>query len=389
MFSMRRKSKVILVLAGCLFMIFVLIYETNIPPQTTGIYKITGKNSYFEEKPVKVILYWTTLFRKPTPLEKYRKCLSKCKAKCVVTDDKTQIENADAVEFHLSDIWTKIWHIGTKSVVEFPTFRRPDQVWILANKEPPPHLWGNIQIFNGVFNWTRWYRTDADVWLPYGVVHMYNETEQVDATNELKGRNFYKEKSKGIALTISNCFDAGRRYQIIKELNKFIDIDKYGKCYDKICGDIAHQDDQSCGRLLRHYKFYIAFENNFCKDYITEKYWLALEREQIPIVNWKYFTPSIVVPNSYINIFDFDSIEKLANYLTHVSSNETLYNSYFDYKKIYTNRPDVCDTCSVCHALHDRNRPVQVYTDIEGWVRDDSCEKVTVSINNVITPKSR
>ncbi|XP_060588494.1 alpha-(1,3)-fucosyltransferase fut-6-like isoform X2 [Ruditapes philippinarum] len=350
--------------------------DKNIHTRTIGSYKVIGENPYFKEKPVKIILYWTTLFRKQTPIDKHRKCLSTCEAKCIVTDDKTQIENADAVEFHLSDIWTQIWRIGTKSIVEFPNYRRPDQVWILANKEPPPHLWGDIQIFNGLFNWTRWYRTDSDVWLPYGVVHPYNETEQAEVAYKLKNRNFYKEKTKGIALTISNCFDAGRRYQIIKELNKFIDIDKYGKCYNRVCGDTAHQDDQSCGRLLRNYKFYIAFENNFCKDYITEKYWMALEREQIPIVNWKYFSPSVVVPNSYINIFDFDTIQQLAQYLKLVSSNETLYNSYLEHKQFYTDRRDMCDACSVCHALHDKDRPAQVYTDIEGWVREDSCEKV-------------
>jgi hypothetical protein len=386
MVGIKKKKKLILFLSVTLFIVCVIALtvtpETRVGVRSGRNYKVTFRNSHFREKPLKTILLWTPMFNHPT-VDSYRKCLSTCEAKCVVTDDKTQIENADGVEFHLSDIWSQFWKIGTKSIIEFPKYRRPDQVWILANMEPPPHLWGNIRIFNGLFNWTRWYKSDADIHWPYGGVYIYNKSEQIEAEKELKGRNYFKEKSREMILRIGNCFDAGQRYRIINKLDRYFNIDKYGKCYNKVCGVNTDPGDESCSNLMKQYKFYLAFENDYCTDYVTEKYWLTLRRNQIPVVNWKSIDTRLVIPNSYINIFDFDSIEQLAHYLKLVSSNETLYNSYFDYKKFYTNRQSTCQACSVCQALHDKDRPAQVYTDLEGWVKDDSCKLVGVSTHCV------
>lgn len=377
-----KKKRLLIYFTGVIVIVFFIVCALSSDRQTgfntNSSYKMVYENKHFKAKSVKVILKWTSMFQHGT-VAGDRKCLSECEAKCIVTDDKSQIENADAVEFHLSDIWTKFWRINTKSVIEFPKYRRADQVWILGNMEPPPHLWGNIRILNGLFNWTKWYRSDADILWPYGEVYRYNRTEHLEALNKYKNRNFYREKSKEVLLRISNCFDPGRRYKIVKNIEQFVKVDKYGACYHKICGDSQHPDDQSCSNLMKQYKFYLAFENDNCKDYVTEKYWMTLERDQIPIVNWKSINPSSVIPKSFINIFDFDSIEQFAEYLKQVSKNETLYNSYFEYKKIYTNRRTTCHACDTCHALHEKNRLAQVYTDIDAWVQDDFCQKVGVS----------
>lgn len=387
---MVRVKKLFLYSAGLvvLFVLYLVFPDNHVTLRNQAQIKLSYTNIHFKEKHVKRILKWTPMFGQGT-LDGDRKCLETCRVKCEITDDKSEIETVDAVEFHLCDIWTKEWRIGTKSVIDFPQYRTPDQVWILGNLEPPPHLWGDIRILNGKFNWTKWYRSDADILWPYGEVHVYNKTEQLKAMATFKDRNFHKEKSMEILVRISNCFDPGQRYRIIQQLETVMHVDKYGKCYNKICGKTTHPNDSSCVDLMKTYKFYVAFENDYCRDYITEKYWFTLERDQIPIVNWKTSDRSNVIPNSYINIFDFDSIESLAHYLKHVSINETLYNSYFEYKKLYTNRPSTCNACAVCHALHDKTRPAQVYTDLDGWVANDTCDKVGVSTrcmyNRIVT----
>ncbi len=44
-------------------------------------------------------------------------------------------------------------------------------------------------------------------------------------------------------------------------------------------------DNRDCEvSLLSEYKFYLAFENSFCEDYVSEKFWNALRRSVVPIV---------------------------------------------------------------------------------------------------------
>lgn len=377
---LRRRQKRIFFLTICTFVLCIFILSFWIPTGSSRSrdFKVTFPNVYFKEKPVKKILLWTTFFQSRWKFDRY-KCLETCPVKCEVTDDKTDLPHADAVDFHLTDVWTKQWRINTKSVAQFPEYRTPDQVWIISNMEPPPHLFGNIEILNGLFNMTKWYRLDSDVVMYYGRPYRLNELEGKHATAKLTGRNFFKEKTRGVSLRISNCFDPGQRYRLIGQLEKYMPIDKYGKCYGNPCGNPTDPYDKSCSEIMDSYKFYFAFENDNCKDYVTEKYWATLARDTVPIVNWKNIDPNTVIPNSYINIYDFDSMKSAAEYIMKVGANETLYNSYFEYKKLYKNHVGTCDVCRLCEALHDKHRPAQVYTDLNGWVRDDLCEKVGVS----------
>jgi glycoprotein 3-alpha-L-fucosyltransferase len=67
---------------------------------------------------------------------------------------------------------------------------------------------------------------------------------------------------------VSNCNDRNGRQQYAHELQKHIPVDIYGKCGTKKC---PRYTDTCYEMLDRDYKFYLAFENANCKDYITEK----------------------------------------------------------------------------------------------------------------------
>ena len=338
-------------------------------------------NQYFQTKKVKRILYWKP-FLDDTIDKSDNVCLERCEAKCEIISKKTDIAKADAVNFHLTDLWPENWNIGTRSTIDFPSYRRPDQVWIVSNMEPPQHLWGDLKVFNGLFNWTQWYRTDADIHWRYGSPYKLTEREKANVYAVASKRNIFKEKSKEIIGRISNCMDINRRYKVIAEMRKYLDIDMFGGCYNNPCGDNPRDElDKACREIMKEYKFYLAFENNDCKDYVTEKYWQSLYREQIPIVNWKSLNRSIVIPNSYINVYDFRDIKSLADYISKVSSNETLYNSYFEWMKSYASW-DRCTSCQVCRALHDEDKPAQVIEDFDSWVRNDICQKVEVGMKH-------
>lgn len=323
----------------------------------------------------KTILLWTP-FNGPNTELVQKSCIKQCSVECDITTDKEDIKNVDVVSFHLTDLWTDSWNIGTKETIKFPSYRRSDQIWTLTNLEPPPNLYGDLRVFNGLFNWTVWYRKDSDIYFPYGrPVELTNE-ERDAAAEGFARRNIFKEKTNGITGKISNCKDVARRYRLVEDLRKYLDIDMFGKCYNKACGDPEVHD--SCDNITQTYKFYLALENSRCKDYVTEKYWWALHRDQIPIVNWDHthVNKHVVVPNSYISIYDFPDLKSLGEYINSVSNNETLYNSYFEWKMNYK-VVHTCMSCAICEAAHEK-RENHVIEDLDAWVRNDTCNKVGV-----------
>ena len=56
-------------------------------------------------------------------------------------------------------------------------------------------------------------------------------------------------------------------FRVAKELQKYITVDIYGSC-----GPLKCWGDQCDDTLDNDYKFYLAFENSLCYDYITEKF---------------------------------------------------------------------------------------------------------------------
>jgi Glycosyltransferase family 10 (fucosyltransferase) C-term len=78
-----------------------------------------------------------------------------------------------------------------------------------------------------------------------------------------------------VAWIVSNCNAANQRYEYAVELSKYISVDIYGSCGKLQC---SHKGGNNCNELLnKQYRFYLAFENSNCKDYITEKlYYNAL-----------------------------------------------------------------------------------------------------------------
>ncbi|XP_071485785.1 glycoprotein 3-alpha-L-fucosyltransferase A-like [Diadema antillarum] len=102
------------------------------------------------------------------------------------------------------------------------------------------------------------------------------------------------------------------------------------------CGNTPCPRDERCNRKLRKHKFYLAFENSECRDYITEKLWRnAFLNDIVPVV---YGPPredyeKVLPPNSFIHVHDFKSVKELAEYLSKLDKDEGLYNTFFEWKK--------------------------------------------------------
>ncbi|CAL4098692.1 unnamed protein product, partial [Meganyctiphanes norvegica] len=104
-------------------------------------------------------------------------------------------------------------------------------------------------------------------------------------------------------------------------------IDIYGKCGYLEC---PRKDQSGCYEMLeRDYKFYMAFENSICNDYITEKFFSILQYNVVPVVYGGGDYARHAPPDSYINALDFDTAKELAEYLLYLDKNDTAYAKYF------------------------------------------------------------
>ncbi|KAL5014595.1 hypothetical protein ScPMuIL_008865 [Solemya velum] len=316
----------------------------------------------------RTILLWTTFRGQSNWQHFHLRGVGQCKDKCFVTSDRKHLERADAILFHLGDLWP--W-------TKMPSYRHPSQRWVLFNSEPPPYLSGSrLNVWNNVFNWTLWYRSDATVLAPYGGFQQMSDEDIHVFNKRLRFQNYAKEKSKLVSMAVDDCYDDARRYKTLENLEQYVTVDTYGQCGETPCSK-----GQECNRILGQYSFHLALEKAHCRDFITDQYWNALRRNQIPIVHWLPPVKNILLPNSYINILDFSNMKELSDYLHKVAMDPKLFNSYFGWKQRFSINCGArfsCHWCTLCEALQDRMKHAQIYTDLEGWVKNDYCHMWTI-----------
>ena len=116
------------------------------------------------------------------------------------------------------------------------------------------------------------------------------------------------------------------RLNLIKEHQKYINIDIYGKC-----GLTCPEHTDCRAYLSKFYNFFFVFENSICTDYVTEKLFDTLKYSIIPIVvGTKDVDFSFWVPKSgYINAQDYKDPQDLANYLKELDNDQKAFNKYF------------------------------------------------------------
>jgi alpha-1,3-fucosyltransferase len=183
----------------------------------------------------------------------------------------------------------------------------------------------------------------------------------------------FSKKTKTAVGMISQCGRPSRRDDLIRELQKFIDVDVYGECGNLTCPRFP----DVCVDLNLTYKFYLAFENSLCIDYLTEKSFKVMNDYIIPVVYNGVEMSRFLPPKSYINANDFKTPEQLASYLNFLSNNVTEYVKYFWWKKHYKVDLTTFDVCEVCKKLNEPNLTSKrhVYENLKEWYSKDICSE--------------
>ncbi|CAN7950674.1 unnamed protein product, partial [Ixodes hexagonus] len=279
--------------------------------------------------------------------------LPRCAHRCFLTNDRSLLDHSDAVVFHVRD-----W-----GVEDVPPARTSTQKWVWWTMESPDHTKSyGYRWPENMFNWTMSYRRDSDVLTPYG--------ETVKKSNIAAKRDhvaLWRLKTRVAIWLVSRCNTPSGRENYTEELRKHVQVDIYGDCGDHQC---SKENYTACYREFeRKYFFILAFENSICRDYVTEKFFRALDFDLVPVVFGGANYSQIAPPGSYIDALSFRSPRDLAEYLQKVARNATLYASFFEWKRRFVIQlSTVYDMCPLCAKLHSEDFKKRTsYFDIREW----------------------
>jgi hypothetical protein len=254
---------------------------------------------------------------------------------CELTNDRSRINHSDLVLFHLR-----------KPIDSFPQYRLANQRWVHVIYESPVYC-SKCARYEDTFNLSATYTSFSDFTsIYYTDSGLYWDTPDanyapIDAT---------LNKKDLAAVMISYCEARSKRIQYIEIMREYIPVNIYGRC-GKPC-----PEDQDCRKYVAQaHKFFFAFENSFCRDYVTEKFFSTLKYNTVPVVyglgNYDEYVPR----SGYINVLDFKTPKELADYLIYLDGNNTAYNAYFEWKKYLKydpNHPIAGYLCEMCIKLH-------------------------------------
>ncbi|KAI1299182.1 Alpha-(1,3)-fucosyltransferase C [Halotydeus destructor] len=307
-----------------------------------------------------VVVLWTDFFE--ADWNGFDRNLTECQVKnCVFTRDRKQLSSAEVLVFHLRDL----------NILDLPRQHLNGQKWTLYNIEAPPNSEvgrHGVPVFEDQVDWIASYKVDSDVYAPYGrLVPLIGST--------VKPRSDpvpFSARTRQVAWFVSNCNTPSHREEYVRQLSQYISVDIYGKCGTFEC---PRSKGTACfEETAKKYKFYLAFENSICSDYVTEKLFNWLEYPIVPVVMGGANYSSILPPNSFIDALDFTP-SALAAYLK--TMDEQRYNKYFDWRQSY--RVESHDLfCDICHKLNERNEYASdtlltksTFTD--WWITDSKC----------------
>ncbi|XP_035670535.1 glycoprotein 3-alpha-L-fucosyltransferase A-like [Branchiostoma floridae] len=251
-----------------------------------------------------------------------------------------------------------------------PTVRYPHQHWVWFHTECPGFPSINFETYRSVFNWTITYRADSDSSGAWGSLYRTYQRLKVEGVDPYPNKDYTVGKKKLAVWFISKCNTQANRVAYATELVKHMHVDVFGRCGKTVC---AKWNVTCMPGIIRQYKFYLAFENMKCKEYLTEKFWRnALANDVIPVVlganrsDYERLAP----PHSYIHVDDFKSPKELADFLKKLGEDKDQYNAYFKWKTTPPkNMPlEEGGWCNLCRELIERcPTKRKLYTDLRRW----------------------
>ena len=315
------------------------------------------------EKPKQILFYNPATYQLSRNINSQSKFSFKiCEiSRCVMTFKKADVYKSDAIIL----LSMKGQNLKKKS----------GQVWIVLQQESPQmhqllyHRNAPVHLSNKI-NWTMTYSKNADIYLPYGRFRHLGQ-QRIQQRDYVQIAN---SKSKDAVWIVSHCKTYSKREDYVKILRQYISVDIFGRCGRKLkCGKRFLHD--SCFDILNTtYRYYLAFENSLCQEYITEKFFENYHYDIIQVVraDIKSNTTLNINSNAYINANAFKNAHELGKYLKSLSTKPEIYASMLrqkeeyeviSYKDLFQNA-----ACEICKRLHSTEKYMSLYPSMHQWM---------------------
>lgn len=273
---------------------------------------------------------------------------------------------------------------------EAPPLRsHPDQVFVFHNHEPQSPDWRNLPSFRkpawkSAFNWTMTYRFDSDLVDLYGLMVKRDRPLRKNYTQILA------KKTKFAAWLVSHCSTYGQREKYVNMMRQYVAVDAYGTCSSLKC---PRSEDDSCFNMINEsYKFFLSFESEFCKDYISEKLFRYLEADTVVVARGDNTYNQHAPPGTFVNTNDFKTVKDLTNHLLFLDQHPEEYVKVLEakdrYQPVYEDYPirdakgnigfmhyhyEGVPFCEMCRRLWNLDQHRQVVADIVQWFDKGNC----------------
>lgn len=305
-----------------------------------------------------------------------------CPHKCVVTTNASLQAKASMVYYN-------ICRPGARGP---PSTKPSHQTWVAgADYEGPGLSRGGAdraKALKGRVDYTITYRSDSDLVAPLV------STVPLPTPSERRMTSVAGEDTLMLWF-VRNC-GARKRLDIYHQMEKLLSKDErertivYGRCTDPArvddcktrMGMIKFNDTICDIDKIKRAKFYLAFENQECRDYLTEKLMKGYLGNAIPIVLGGLSRADVekVVPaSSFIHVEDFPSVEALVEHIRRLDQNDDEYLEYFAWQRRatvvhgYRVQQNYCKLCSILHndsGLKPRGSEFDVYK----WFYTGNCK---------------
>lgn len=165
------------------------------------------------------------------------------------------------------------------------------------------------------------YLNFADRYLRYPIYVYWKKDFELAAHKHERSDEYFLNKKKFCNFVYSNSdWNEKIREEFFKKLSAYKCVDAGGKVFNNIGYRVGDKR-----AFQEEYKFAIVFENSSKPGYTTEKIINAYAAGNIPIYWGNRNIEEEFNPKSFINVFNFNSLEECIEYVEKVDSDDELY----------------------------------------------------------------